>query len=523
MSTMFLVDTIDLATFKNSITTRAQCVDFGGDWVEPVQQFNNVIYAMGIIFRFVTTDDWISVMFNMVDSSDANKNASYNNQPAWAYYAIVMIIICNFLILNIFAGVVMETFISEKDKIGGYYLLNQRQSEWLDIQIFATNQDVKELITKPKNKCLYLLYKFFMYSKWAKVWEVISIFLSVIFLFLPYHRMPESYESTVNTMIRVTWGLLAIEVVIKIVTFGTEFYKNLHILIDALLVIIEFIGMIGEATALKENFPTTVSFLLCFRIVRLFRLTKFIKKGTMIFDILHLTIPYVLNMVFFMTIFITIYAVLGMSIFPYLKHRDGINSHANFSKFSLAFLTLLRVITGDGWNKLLDDSLKTNRPNDLCLMIDDYFAFEKASGAFMGCGNSFAYLYYMSFMVIFTYVLLNLLTGIVIEGFYLRARLSNSKVGAQHVSAFTRKWREHDLDSTGFLPWQTAKQVLWNLKPPLGIHPQYKFPHILNLYFQSLKLPLYKERETGKLSIHMYDMILALAKSTLLADPKYQE
>ena len=509
--------------FHRLIVKRADCIDYGGDWVEPVQQFDNVFYAMGIIFRFVTTDDWISVMFNMVDSTTVNNNAVYLNSPAWAYYAIIMIIICNFLILNIFAGIVMETFISEKDKIGGYYLLNQRQSEWLDIQVFATNQDVKELITRPKNKYLYGLYKFFMYSKWAKVWEVVSIILSVFFFFLVFHRMPANYENVVNTMIRVTWGMLIIEVVIKIVAFGSEFYKNFHIAIDFALIIIEFVGMIGESTGLKQEFPTTINFLLCFRIIRLFRLTKFIKKGTMIYDILHLTIPYVLNMIFFMVIFITIYAVIGMSIFPYIKHRDGITDHANFSKFSLAFLALLRVITGDGWNKLLDDSLKISRPNDICFDIRNYETFKAYNGVFMGCGSPVAYFYFMSFMVIFTYVLLNLLTGIVIEGFYLRARLSNSKVGAQHIQGFTRKWREYDTESTGFLPWQDAKQVLWTLKPPLGIHPQYRSPHILNLYFQSLKLPLYKARETGRIFIHMYDMVLALAKSTLLSDPKFQE
>lgn len=509
--------------FQGLVVTRADCVNYGGDWVEPVQQFNNVIYAMAIIFRFVTTDDWISVMFNMVDSTEANLNAVYNNRPVWAYYAIIMIIICNFLILNIFAGVVMETFISEKDKIGGYYLLNQRQSEWLDIQIFATNQDVKELITRPKNKCLYALYKFFMYSKWAKAWEILSIFLSTFFFFLVFHRMPSDYERVVTFMIRVTWAMLVLEIVIKVVTFGREFYKNFHIVMDCLIVILEFVGMIGEATSLRLDFPTTVNVLLCIRIVRLFRLTKFVKKGTVIYDVLQLTIPYVLNMTFFMVIFIAVYAVVGIHVFPYLKHRTGISSDANFTKFSLAFLTLLRVCTGDGWNKLLDDSLRVNRPNDVCLPVSSYDDFVKVNRAFIGCGNPFAYIYYMSFMVIFSYVLLNLLTGIVIESFYLRARLSNSKVGAQHVSAFTRKWREYDLDSTGFLPWRSAKEVLWNLKPPLGIHQQYKFPHILNLYFQNLKLPLYKDKETNRISVHMYDMVLALAKNTLLSDPKYQE
>lgn len=508
---------------KASIITKADCISYGGDWVNPVQNFDNVFLAMGIIFRFVTTDGWIQVMFSMVDSKSIDYNPVYLNRTGWSYFCMIMIIVCNFLILNIFAGVVMETFISEKDKIGGYYHLNQKQSEWLDIQLFATNLDVKEKLTKPKTKFVNALYKFFMYSKWSKVWDVISIILSVLFFLMLFHRMPKIYEQTINSLILTTWVLLVLEVALKLITFGIEFYKSSSIVLDVVIVVLELIGMILKWSGVRETYPTFVNFLLCVRIVRLFKLTKYVKKGTMIYDILGLSIPYLLNMTYLMVIFITIYSVLGMSIFPYVKHRNGISSHANFSKFSLGFMTLLRVITGDGWNELMDDSLKQSRPNDVCLMINSFSEFQQAGEQFIGCGSNIAYFYYMSFMIIFSYILLNLLTGIVIEGFYLRARLSNSKIGAHHINKFTRKWREYDPERTGFVHWEIAKVILKSLKPPLGIDKDYKSPHILNLYFQSLRLPLYKDTLTAKLNIHMYDMILALSKSALLSDDKYQE
>lgn len=508
---------------RSLIATKEDCINYGGDWVNPVQNFDNVFLAMGIIFRFVTTDEWTQIMFSMVDSKEIDYNPVTLNSPGWAYFCIVMIIVCNFLILNIFAGVVMETFISEKDKIGGYYQLTQRQSEWLDLQIFATGLDIKEKITKPKTKFVQKLYRFFMYNKWSKVWDVVSVVLSVIFFLMVFHRMPEGYEKAMDSLILITWILLIVEVILKLVTFGIEFYKSSSILLDITIIVVEFLGMILNWSGVKNTYPTLVNLLLCMRIIRLFKLTKFVKKGTMIFDVLQISIPYLLNMIFLMAIFITIYAVLGMSIFPYIKHRGGISSNANFSKFSLGFMTLLRVTTGDGWNDLIGDSLKQMRPNDICLSIDNYYDFERLEKQFIGCGTNLAYLYYMSFMIIFSYILLNLLTGIVIEGFYLRSRLSNSKISATHINKFTRKWREHDPDSTGFVHWESAKLILMGLKPPLGIHQQYKSPHILNLYFQSLKLPLYRSKSTSKLYIHMYDMMLALAKSALLVDEKYQE
>ena len=273
-----------------------------------------------------------------------------------------------------------------------------------------------------------------------------------------------------------------------------------------------------------DQSPTLVHFLRSVRIFRLLKLTKYVKKGSVIYDIIYMAVPFLINMLILMSIFITVYAVIGMSLFPYIKFRAGINTHANFSKFSLAFVALLRVCTGEGWNVLLDDCLRTLRPNDVCLEINSFEDFERGGGIFVGCGTNSAYFYFISFLIIFSYVIMNLFTGIVIESFYLRARLSNSKVSVNHINSFSKKWKEYDTDNCGFLHWKTAKALLNELKPPLGIHPEFKnVPGVLNLYFQSLKLPLYRNQDEKMVYVHMYDMILALMKSYIQSDDVYGE
>jgi hypothetical protein len=47
----------------------------------------------------------------------------YNSNIAWGFYFIGFIVIGAFLMLNLFAGVVIDNFNKERDKIGGLSLL----------------------------------------------------------------------------------------------------------------------------------------------------------------------------------------------------------------------------------------------------------------------------------------------------------------------------------------------------------------------------------------------------------------
>ncbi len=281
--------------------------------------------------------------------------------------------------------------------------------------------------------------------------------------------------------------------------------------------------MVLQAQGLESSLPTLIRLCLSIRIARLLKLTKYVKKGSAIYDVIFISVPYLLNMIVLMLIIITMYAVVGMNIFPYLKWRNGINTHANFSKFSLAFVALLRVCTGEGWNILLDDCLRSLRPNDICYDISNFEAFERHGRDFMGCGHNIAYVYFISFVIVFSYVILNLFTGIVIESFYLRARLTSSKIGINQIINFSRKWKEFDKENTGFIHWQDAKLLINDLKPPLGIEPEFKTSSVLNLFFKSLKLPVFRNTEDRTLLVHMYDLILALMKSYLLSEEGYEE
>jgi hypothetical protein len=226
-------------SLRSKVKDRSQCLDYGGDWVNPVQNFDNIIFSMGVVFRLVTSDDWTDIIENMVDADGINKMPIKNNYVWFSLYAVLLVVVCNILMLNFFAGVVLETFISEKDKLGGYFLLSKTQAEWLDLQTYIVRKDIKEKIVRPVNKVLYVIYKFFLYSKWGQGWEFVSVVGTSLIFLVKYHRMGSEYEALVNRWVIITFLVLLLEALLKIVCFGRHFFRNSSLVADLVFIALE--------------------------------------------------------------------------------------------------------------------------------------------------------------------------------------------------------------------------------------------------------------------------------------------
>lgn len=59
--------------FVGNIIDKFDCVDYGGDWVNKDQNFDNVGSSFITLFNVMTTEGWIGVMWDAVDSNVINE------------------------------------------------------------------------------------------------------------------------------------------------------------------------------------------------------------------------------------------------------------------------------------------------------------------------------------------------------------------------------------------------------------------------------------------------------------------
>ena len=75
------------------------------------------------LFEMSSTEGWIDVMWNGVDSVDIGYQPIKNYSFGWVFFFIGFIIIGSLFVLNLFVGVVIDTFNREKEKLAGLDLI----------------------------------------------------------------------------------------------------------------------------------------------------------------------------------------------------------------------------------------------------------------------------------------------------------------------------------------------------------------------------------------------------------------
>ena len=105
--------------------------------------------------------------------------------------------------------------------------------------------------------------------------------------------------------------------------------------------------------------------------------------------------------IFGMFLLVFFYALAGTILFGTVKHGEQIGRRANFGTPITGVAMLFRIVTGEDWNKIMHDCM-IQPP--FCTLGPNFWETD--------CGNfSASLIYFCTFYVIITYIVLNLLVG----------------------------------------------------------------------------------------------------------------
>jgi Ion transport protein len=105
--------------------------------------------------------------------------------------------------------------------------------------------------------------------------------------------------------------------------------------------------------------------------------------------------------IFGMFLLVFFYALAGTILFGTVKHGEQIGRRANFGTPITGIAMLFRIVTGEDWNKIMHDC-----------MIQPPYCTHGPNFWETDCGNfSASLIFFCTFYVIITYIVLNLLVG----------------------------------------------------------------------------------------------------------------
>merc|ERR1719506_1038881 len=260
--------------------------------------------------------------------------------------------------------------------------------------------------------------------------------------------------------------------ILKLLGMGGAYFKSAWNLFDFSIVWLTIFGYIITAV-FNVSIGPVAGAVRAFRIGRLIRLVRGAPKLRELINTLVLTLPALGNISAVLFLLYFIYAVMGVQLFAKVKYGDALNEQANFQTFGSAMMMLFRSATGENWNGVMYDLGNQDdcRAQDLISWDDKYCGFSSDSSTCIpldGCGNSAAFVYYVSFTLFVTFVFFNLFIAVILEASEISTEAEEESLSDEHLTQFMKQWVRYDINDHRSITVDNLRKLLQDLDTPLG-------------------------------------------------------
>jgi len=259
--------------------------------------------------------------------------------------------------------------------------------------------------------------------------------------------------------------IFTVEAVIKIVAMQCTYFKESWNIFDFTVVIATLVALIvSMIPGLGIDLGMQVTLVRMLRIMRVLRIIKKVETLQIIFETLLESLPALGSLSTLMMLFFFLFAIIGVSQFSMVQLQSNLDDHANFQTFPKAFLLLLRCATGEGWNTLMADAMRSRTITFPCDPNPSYESIMKNNGIPNGCGNPVvARIYFFAFMIVVSLIFLNLFIAIVVDTFIGQAAAFSLPIKQNDIDEFIEIWRKYDPEATGYIPWRDIDAFIRDL------------------------------------------------------------
>ncbi|XP_053075768.1 voltage-dependent P/Q-type calcium channel subunit alpha-1A isoform X3 [Acinonyx jubatus] len=440
---------------KNEVKARDR------QWKKYEFHYDNVLWALLTLFTVSTGEGWPQVLKHSVDATFENQGPSPGYRMEMSIFYVVYFVVFPFFFVNIFVALIIITFQEQGDKMMEEYSLEKNERACIDFAISA--KPLTRHMPQNKQSFQYRMWQFVV-SPPFEYTIMAMIALNTIVLMMKFYGASVAYENALRVFNIVFTSLFSLECLLKVMAFGIlNYFRDAWNIFD-------FVTVLGSITdILVTEFGNNFINLSFLRLFRAARLIKLLRQGYTIRILLWTfvqsfkALPYVcllIAMLFF------IYAIIGMQVFGNIgidvEDEDSdedefqITEHNNFRTFFQALMLLFRSATGEAWHNIMLSCL-SGKPCD------------KNSGILTPeCGNEFAYFYFVSFIFLCSFLMLNLFVAVIMDNFEYLTR-DSSILGPHHLDEYVRVWAEYDPAAWGRMPYPDMYQMLRHMSPPLGL------------------------------------------------------
>ncbi|XP_064856757.1 voltage-dependent P/Q-type calcium channel subunit alpha-1A-like [Oncorhynchus nerka] len=193
----------------------------------------------------------------------------------------------------------------------------------------------------------------------AFYWTVLSLVgLNTMCVAVVHYEQPEILSDFLFYAEFIFLGLFMSEMCIKMYGLGTRPYFNSSFNCFDCVVIV---GSIFEViyAVIKPGTSFGISVLRALRLLRIFKVTKYwAPLRNLVVSLLN-SMKSIISLLFLLFLFIVVFALLGMQLFGGQFNFEGGTPATNFDTFPAAIMTVFQILTGEDWNMVMYDGIKS--------------------------------------------------------------------------------------------------------------------------------------------------------------------
>nr|XP_028588271.1 voltage-dependent R-type calcium channel subunit alpha-1E isoform X6 [Podarcis muralis] len=388
------------------------------EWIGPndgITQFDNILFAVLTVFQCITMEGWTTVLYNTNDALGATWN--------WLYFIPLIIIGSFFvlnLVLGVLSGEFAKERERVENRRAFMKLRRQQQIErelngyraWIDkaeeVMLAEENKnsgtsalevlrratikrnrtevmnrdssdervDISSVGTplarasiksakldgasyfRHKERLLRISVRHMVKSQ-VFYWLVLSIVaLNTACVAIVHHSQPPWLTHLLYYAEFIFLGLFLLEMSLKMYGMGPRLYFHSSFnCFDCGVTV----GSIFEVvwTIFRPGTSFGISVLRALRLLRIFKITKYWASLRNLVVSLMSSMKSIISLLFLLFLFIVVFALLGMQLFGgRFNFMDGTPS-ANFDTFPAAIMTVFQILTGEDWNEVMYNGIRS--------------------------------------------------------------------------------------------------------------------------------------------------------------------
>jgi len=433
-------------------------------WGNARFNFDNMPMAMQSIFIISTLDMWPNIMYDAIDATglDATgkKQAPKRNHQPWvSLYFVVIVVLAGFVSSNLIISVIVDNFNKIKLEKEGSAFLTRDQQNWMRTRRLTDKITLvrkKELPLNDMRKRVFFIVE----SPNFEPMVMICICLNCATMMMEHYNMEYEWINTLQIIDIFFIIVFTMEAKMKIFAYGwVRYWAEVWNKFDFIIVAVSLVGLMAQA-------GVGLNFIRVFRIGRVLRLINKAQSLRTMFLTLWYAVPAFWNIGLLMSVIFFMYAVFGMEWFGDIAWNEYITRNANFTNFPTALTLLWRLATGDQWADAYTGCTfqPPNCPKNVTSLND------VSLNGNIECGDpASAALYFLSFNVFGSLVLINLFIAVILDMFTQGVESQKQEKHLKSVQIWKSLWEDLDQNRNGELDVMNFIHTLLRAPKPAGL------------------------------------------------------